>query len=129
MTGDYTKVPLRPADRWTGARMQQGRVLPEHEWNLNLDATARAERAVASDVIGSAGVVAGSPSFEVGVTGSGPLDVNVRAGRIWVDGLMAYAPEDFGYASQAQIEPLPAGGRALVYLDVFEQHLQPAEAP
>jgi hypothetical protein len=128
MTGDYTKVPLRPADRWTGARMQQGRVLLDHEWNLNLDAAARTARGAAADVIGPAGVVAGSPSFEVGVTASGTLEVNVRAGRMWVDGLMAYAPADFGYSSQDQIEALPATGRALVYLDVFEQHVQPAEA-
>ena len=41
MTGDYTKVPLRADERWTGARMQQARVLLDHEWNLNLDAGAR----------------------------------------------------------------------------------------
>ncbi len=41
MTGDYTAVPLRRDDRWTGARMQQGRVLLDHEWNLNVDADAR----------------------------------------------------------------------------------------
>ena len=94
MTGDYTKVPLRPDDRWTGARMQQGRVLLDHEWNLNVDAGARTARGTAADVIGPAGVVAGSSAFAVGVTASGTLEVNVRAGRIWVDGLMAYAPAD-----------------------------------
>jgi hypothetical protein len=128
MNGDYTKVPLRPSDRWTGARMQQGRVLLDHEWNLNLDAAARAARGLAADVIGPAGVVAGSQDFEIGVTPTGTLEVNVRAGRMWVDGLMAYAPADFGYSSQDQIEPLPTSGRALVYLDVFEEHVQPAEA-
>jgi hypothetical protein len=128
MTGDYTKVPLRPNDRWTGARMQQGRVMFDHDLNLNIDAAARASRALASDVIGPAGVVAGSQDFRVGVTTSGTLDVKVHAGRIWVDGTMAHAPEDFGYLSQDQIEPLPTNGRALVYLDVFEQHVQPAEA-
>jgi hypothetical protein len=128
MIGDYTKVPLRPADRWTGARMQQGRVLLDHEWNLNLDAGARAARGLAADVIGPAGVVAGSQDFRIGVTSTGTLEVNVRAGRMWVDGLMAYAPEDFAYSAQDQIEPLPTGGRALVYLDVFEEHVQPAEA-
>ncbi len=127
MTGDYTKVPLRPSDRWTGARMQQGRVQLDHEFNLNLDAAARAARGAAADVIGPAGVVAGSQDFQVGVTGSGALEISVHAGRMWVDGLMAYAPESFAYSSQDQIEALPAGGKALVYLDVFEQHIQPAE--
>ena len=78
MTGDYTKVPLRLDDRWTGARMQQGRVLLDHEWNLNLDASARAAQAAAADVIGFAGVVAGTPDFGVAVTPSGTLDLNVQ---------------------------------------------------
>lgn len=129
MTGDYTKVPLRPDDRWTGARMQQGRVLLEHDWNLNLDATARTARGLAADVIGPAGVVAGSQDFQVGVPASGTPDVNVHAGRIWVDGLLAYAPQNFRYSTQDRIEPLPESGRALVYLDVHEQEVQPAEAP
>src|SRR6478672_5831479 len=127
MTGDYTQVPLRRDDRWTGARMQQGRVLLDHEWNLNLDASARAARAAAADIIGFAGVVAGTPDFEVAVTPSGTLDLNVQPGRIWVGGMLAFAPAPFTYSSQDQIEALPASGRALVYLDVFEEHVQPAE--
>ena len=43
MTGDYTQVPLRRDDRWTAARMQQGRVLLDTDWNLNVDAAARAD--------------------------------------------------------------------------------------
>src|SRR5207247_7485456 len=47
----------------------------------------------------------------------------------WVDGLMAYAPVGFSYTAQDEIDPsvLPATGNALVYLDVFEEHVQPAE--
>ena len=98
MTGDYTKVPLRLDDRWTGARMQQGRVLLDHEWNLNLDASARAAQAAAADIIGFAGVVAGTPDFEVAVTPSGTLDLNVQPGRIWVAGMLAFAPAPFTYS-------------------------------
>src|SRR5262249_37075613 len=105
MTGDYTKVPLRLDDRWTAARMQQGRVLLDHEWNLNPAAAARAAGAAAADILGSAGVVEGSPDFQVSVTPSGDLDVVVHAGRMWVDGLMAYAPADVAYTVQDQIAP------------------------
>jgi hypothetical protein len=129
MTGDYTKVPLRADERWTGARMQQGRASLDHEWNLNIDAAARTVRGLAADVIGPAGVVAGSQDFEVSVAASVALDLNVHAGRIWVDGLLAYAPQNFDYTTQDQIEKLPQSGRALVYLDAWEQHVQPAEAP
>ena len=126
MTGDYTKVPLRREERWTGARMQQGRVLLEHDWNLNVDAAARATRQAARDAIGWAGVVAGSSAFQVGFSGS---NLTLGAGRMWVDGLAAFAPAGFTYASQELIAALPATGVALVYLDVWEEHVQPAEDP
>src|SRR5215467_15810054 len=129
MTGDYTKVPLRPSDRWTGARMQQGRVLLDHDWNLNLDAAARRARDAVRDAIGWAGVVAGSTAFQVSVTTTGDLDLDLQPGHFWVDGLEALAPAAFTYSGQDAIAALPASGTVLVYLDVFEEHVQPAEDP
>ena len=129
MTGDYTKVPLRRDERWTGARMQQGRVLLDHEWNLNLDASARAARG------GGGGRRSAwpasspaAPDFEVGVTPSGTLDLNVQ--RRTDVGRRGCSP------SPRRRSPTPRrirsrrcrpSGRALVYLDVFEEHVQPAE--
>src|SRR3954452_19013337 len=126
MHGDYTKVPLRDGERWTGARMQQGRVLLDHEWNLNLDAGADGLRGLARDALGRAGVVSGSDAFEVAFTAS---DLTLGAGTLWGDGLAALAGASFTYASQDQTPPLPASGTAFVYLDVFEEHVQPAEDP
>jgi len=128
MTGNYTRVPLRATDRWTGARLQQGQVLLDGEWNLNLDAAARLAQDTARDVIGWAGVPVGSSAFEVSVT-TGPTALHLGAGRIWVDGLEALASTGFGYADQEAVAELPGSGRALVYLDVFPEHLQPAEDP
>ncbi|GAB3836937.1 hypothetical protein ACFPIJ_17405 [Dactylosporangium cerinum] len=128
MTGDYTKVPLRRDERWTGARLQQGRVLVEHEWNLNLDATTRALAEAARDVVGAAGVPDGSTAFNVSVVTAPALDLEIAAGRIWVDGQAAFAPGPVRYSQQDRIAPpLPAGGRVLVYLEVFQEHVQPAE--
>ncbi|MDI2131681.1 DUF6519 domain-containing protein [Yinghuangia seranimata] len=127
MTGDYTKVPLRAGERWTGARMQQGRVLLDHEWNLNLDATSRDARALAGAVIGPSGVPAGSDAFDVYVQAGTPNDLLVQGGTLWVDGMAAVAPGLFRYSEQEGVPALPTG-RALVYLDVFPEHLQPAEA-
>src|SRR5437868_3600917 len=98
MTGDYTKVPLRASDRWTGARMQQGRVLLDHDWNLNLDAAAHLTRDAVRDAIGWAGVVAGSTAFQVSVTTAGALELDVAPGHFWVDGLEAFAPQPFAYS-------------------------------
>ena len=129
MSGDYTKVPLRPGERWTAARMQQGRVLLDHDWNLNLDASARGARHAAADVIGAAGVVAGRDDFLVGVTPAGTLDLTIHGGRMWVDGLEALAPADATYLGQELIAALPATGRVFAYLDVWEEHVAPAEDP
>ena len=129
MNGDYTKVPLRRDERWTGARMQEGRVLLDHDWNLNRDAAARATSELAADAIGPAGVVAGSDAFKIGVTTAGTLDLTVEPGRMWVGGLAAFAPAPFAYSDQDQIAALPASGTVMAYLDVFEEHVQPAEDP
>jgi hypothetical protein len=132
-TGDYTDVALRPDERWTAARMQQGRVLLDHEWNLNVDAAARGTRHLAADAIGPAGVVAGSDAFavlqvETAPGGTAP-DLRIGAGRMWVGGMEAFAPSSFRHSDQPGLGPLPTTGQALVYLDVFVEHVQPAEDP
>lgn len=129
MTADYTKVALRRAERWETAPAQEGRALLDHELNLNSAASVRRDQQLGRDTIGAAGVVEGSPAFEVTVLGAAPLDLRLGAGRMWVDGLAALAPTQFTYSSQDQIAALPAAGRALVYLDVWEEHVQPAEDP
>lgn len=131
MNGDYTKVPLRAGDRWTAARMQQGRVLLDHEWNLNLDASSRVQRVEAFDVIGAAGVRDGDDDFGVSlVTTDGVVtDLAIAAGHIWAGGEFALAPADFRYADQPGIDPLPQQGKIVVYLDLFDEHVQPGERP
>lgn len=128
-TANYTKVPLRSGDRWTGARLQEGQSLLEHEWNLTLDALTRNDRDLARDTIGWAGVVAGSTAFQVGVVAGPPRDLTIGGGRMWVDGLEVLAPQTFRYLSQDQIQPLPATGTVLVFVEAWPEHVQPAEAP
>ena len=125
MTGD-TKVPLRLDDRWTGARMQQGRVLLDHEWNLNLDASARLRGRRRRT---SSASPASSPARRTSSRGDPERHARPeRPARTDLGrGMLAFAPAPFTYSSQDQIEALPASGRALVYLDVFEEHVQPAE--
>ena len=90
MTGDMTSVPLRAKDRWTAARMQQGRVLLDTDWNLDLDGPARDARQLATDTIGPAGVPIGS-THSGGLVGG---VLTVGAGHMWVDGLLARNPAD-----------------------------------
>ena len=126
MTGDMTSVPLRAKDRWTAARMQQGRVLLDTDWNLDLDGPARDARQLAADAIGPAGVPIGSTAFQVSLAGG---VLSVGAGTMWVDGLLARNPDDLSYADQPQIVPLPTTGQWVVYLDVFPEEVQAAEDP
>ncbi len=124
MTGDFTSVPLRASDRWTAARMQQGRVLLDTDWNLTIDGSARDARDLARDAIGFAGVPAGSSAFEVTVVGGALV---ISAGVMWIDGLAARNPEDLAYTAQAEIPALPAAGLVELYLDAFVEEVQAAE--
>ncbi len=132
MTGDYTKVPLRADERWTFAPIQQARVLLEHESNLNLAAIGRARADEIVDVVGPAGFAGGSQAFEVlavTVDGAGARNLTIGAGHAWVGGLEPYAPAQFAYLDQDQVVALPAQGSAFVWLDVWCEHVQPAEDP
>ena len=130
MTGDYTKVPLRPDDRWTGARMQQGRVLLDHEWNLNLDAAARAARGggCGRDRARRRGRRERRRSRSASRR-AGTLDLDV-ARRADLGRRPDGATRRPTSPTRSRIRSSRASGdaaRVLVYLDVFEEHVQPAE--
>jgi hypothetical protein len=127
VTGDFTSPPLRDSDSWTGARLQQGRVLLDGDWNLNIDAAARDRQRLALDTIGPAGVPQGSSNFMISFAADGTLQIG--AGTMWVGGLYAVNPATLAYSAQESIAPLPASGRALLYLDAFVQEIQAAENP
>jgi hypothetical protein len=126
MTGDFTSVPLRASDRWMSARMQEGRVLLDTDWNLNIDGPARDTRELVSDTIGPCGVPAGSSAFQVHFVGN---DLVISAGNIWIGGMLARNPADLHYTAQPQIDPLKSDGLALIYLDAFLEEVQAAEDP
>jgi hypothetical protein len=127
VTGDFTSVPLRDGDPWTGARLQQGRVLLDGDWNLNIDAAARERQRLALEAIGPAGVLQGSSGFKIIFAADGTLQVG--AGSMWVGGLYAVNPATLDYSAQEAIAALPASGQALMYLDAFVQEVQSAEDP
>ena len=127
MTGDFTSVPLRDGDAWTGARLQQGRVLLDGDWNLNIDAAARERQRLALEAIGPAGVLQGSTGFKISFAADGTLEIG--AGAMWVGGLYAVNPATLAYSAQESIAALPGSGQVLLYLDAFVQEVQAAENP
>ena len=55
MKGDFTRVTFEPRKRYTGVRMQQGRVQLDADWNEQAEIQAYLERTEATDVIGRSG--------------------------------------------------------------------------
>ena len=108
--------------------MQQGRVLLDGDWNLNIDAAGRDRQRLAVDAIGPAGVPGAAPDSRSAFAADGTLQIG--------------AGDDVGRRA-ARGEPEPArlrrpGGdrcaagprqRPCVYLDAFVQEVQAAEDP
>jgi hypothetical protein len=150
MTADFSRVRMNPLASFSGVELQQGRVLLDADYNEQVAIVDRRLRALASDVLGRATVSQTTPdAFELSLGGGG---LSIGKGRMYVDGLLA---ENFGipsatpplfdpllselvhaqaptYATQLWLQPppaLPTGGRHLVYLDVWEREVTPAENP
>lgn len=141
MKGDFTRDTFRPARRFTGVRLQQGRVQLDADWNEQADITAARIETGTRDTVGAAGGPLDAPAFAVvtdptglpaevlaAFAGTLPLvagDVLLTPGRYYVDGLLVENPTVVSFAGQPDLPgaaPLPEG-RHLVYLDVFEQHV------
>jgi hypothetical protein len=120
MKGDFSQVTFRPERLYSSVRMQQGRVPVDADWNEQVDIDANLRRAAVRDIIGGCCIPASEPdSFRVTFSGT---EVSVAPGRMWVSGNLAET-------TAAQTLPLPASGRHLVYLEVFERHVTAIEDP
>lgn len=87
MKGDFTRITFEPHKRYTGVRMQQGRVQLDADWNEQVDIQAYLDRTESTDVIGRAGAPKGAGNFLIGAT-SDAADLTIAAGRFYVDGLL-----------------------------------------
>ena len=68
MSGDYTRFTFDPLKRYSGVRMQQGRVQLDSDWNEEIDILRRRLRTTTLDIMGPLGVpYAVSPNaFSIG---------------------------------------------------------------
>jgi hypothetical protein len=105
MNGDFSQSnghlsPLRidPEDNFSGVLHQQGRVLLDRDWNAQTSITTHWQDQAGRDVIGTA--VAAVPAGEsdgvriqsASVDASGQVELAIRPGRVWADGILAYLP-------------------------------------
>lgn len=87
MRGDFTRSTYSPPKRYSGVRMQQGRVQLDADWNEQLDIQAHRDRVEARDVIGPSGVPKTGGGFQIGVTPDA-TELTISPGRLYVNGIL-----------------------------------------
>jgi len=96
MKGDFSNWRDERRHNFAGVLMQQGRVLLDADWNAQSAITNDWQDTAAQDIIGSgvAAVPASQPnSFKITAAahgdGTNNVQIKVRPGRVWADGLPA----------------------------------------
>ncbi|MGE5152015.1 MAG: DUF6519 domain-containing protein, partial [Rhodospirillaceae bacterium] len=109
MSGDYTRFTFDPLKRYSGVRMQQGRVQLDSDWNEEIDILRRRLRTTSLDIMGPLGVpYAVSPNaFSIGWIAGPPADLSIGPGRLYVDGIQieAFAADGATYNHQPFFPP------------------------
>ena len=112
MKGDFTRITFRPRKRYTGVRMQQGRVQIDADWNEQADIQTHLDRTEATDTIGHAGAPKAASGFQI-VPTPDEADLALSPGRFYVDGVLCEleAPElaiaSFPSATEVELEDWP----------------------
>jgi hypothetical protein len=103
MNGDFSQWrPFDPNENFNGVLHQQGRVLIDPDWNDQARIVDHWQGRAGKDVIGEgiAAVPAGSNGFKieaaevVSIGGSDGVELDVRPGHAWADGLLVYLGGD-----------------------------------
>ena len=150
MSGDYSRKTFKSSHNYSGVLMQQGRMLLDAESNERDAISLRRQRAESLDMMGRAVVPMETPDgFKIELNQD---EITIAPGRMYVDGLLAenhgagpqefYIPLDEERGSQSlsyqdqpffpnaqTIEPLPARGTHLAYLDVWQREVTYVKQP
>lgn len=129
LRGDITRDTYRSQKQFLRVLMQQGRVQIDADFNEQVSILLHYLQTVATDLIGPYGVPAAAPGFEIGIdlNGSNLRDLEISAGRYYLEGLLCenVEPTSFEkqpYFSQDDNYDYP-DFPFLVYLDVWERHV------
>jgi hypothetical protein len=138
MSGDYSRFTDRPPRRYTGVRMQQGRVQLDADWNEEVAILKRRWETQAEDTFGPCAVPEATTPDGFKVSLKPPDDLALGEGRIYVHGRLAeiFPGETVGsdpvsYLHQPFLPDPPAlpGGSYVVYLDVWDREVTYIEDP
>lgn len=131
MKGDFTRFTFRPKKHYRNVNHQQGRVGLDADWNEQAEITAYRAETEARDVIGPCGAPKHNAGFAITAPGNGS-DFSIGKGRFYVDGILCENDTDVVFTQQLDLlgtTPLPAAGRHIVYLDVWQRHLTALDDP
>lgn len=136
MKGDFSRVTFDPEKRYSGVRMQQGRVQVDADWNEQLDIATYLRETMVADVVGPSGVPDTDElrdSFEVTPTVAGD-DLEIAPGRAYVAGILVENEATVAITGQPHLPGFtlpaadPAGDTGYVaYLDVWRRHVTALE--
>jgi len=145
MKGDFSRLTFRRRKRFSGVRMQQGRVQLDADWNEQVDITEHVLSSEILDLVGHSGGPENGAAFriltdkaaaataELGDLADG--DFVIGPGRYYVAGLLLENHSHVTYLTQpdypgAPRPPLDNQSQVyLAYLDVWQRHITGLEDP
>jgi hypothetical protein len=139
MKGDFSRFTFDPRKRYTGVRLQQGRVQLDADWNEQLDIAGHLRRILARDLIGSGGAPSTGGGFDITAGSDDQNPLLISPGRYWVDGLLCEneAASPVSVNQQPDLPGVIVPGRPnttdwtagwyMAYLDVWERQVTALE--
>ena len=136
MNGDLSRVTFDKLKHYTRVVMQQGRVQLDADFNEQTAILLHYLQTLAEDIIGSYGGPKDKLGFAITLTGTGTGwdKLSIGAGRYYVNGRLCEIELDTPFLSQKDLLlpkdfALSKPGKYLAYLDVWERHITPLDAP
>lgn len=144
MKGDFSRLTFRRHKRFSGVRMQQGRVQLDADWNEQVDITEHMLSTEVVDLVGHSGGPQDGAAFTIapdeataqaaGLPTPTPGDFTIGPGRYYVAGLLLENDAPVSYQKQpdypgATAPALEKDKVYLAYLDVWQRHITALEDP
>lgn len=145
MKGDISRDTFFRENRYSRVLLQQGRLLLDSDWNEQVSIVQEHIRALTADLIGPHG--GPDDGFLITAAEDAVCDVEIGWGRYYVEGMaceslpptpcpgqdepgrLRYtAQPDYPMSPEGDPAKLLPGGRYLIYLDVWDRHLDRLQA-
>jgi hypothetical protein len=125
MKGDFTRATFKPERHYHGVLKQQGRVDLDADWNEQEWITSHRIETETVDVVGPSGAPMDHAGFQL-TSVSGGSNLNISAGRGYVDGILCENENDVLITAQPDLPGfvLPTvAGVYIAFLDVWLRHI------